>query len=374
MKDRDRIQRWRLILGKESEEQLGLPGGEGEGMDEALAFLYDRESQDRNIRNPDGGPGSLDDSRLTVPDWINQIHQLFPQETIERLEKDALERYELNELVTNVDVLRQVKPSMTLLKSVLQTKHLMNEEVLAEARRLIRRVVADLLERIARPVRSPFLGTIDPRHRSPLKVAKNFDALTTIKRNLKRFDPESRRIFIETPYFYSRVRRHIDKWQIIIVVDQSGSMLDSVIHSAVTASIFWGIRDIKTHLVLFDTNVVDVTKDCSDPVETLMKIQLGGGTDIGQALEYAASLVETPKRCIVVLISDFFEGAPLNRLLSVAKYLTGSGVILLGLAALDATAQATFDRQVAQQLVNLGAHVAAMTPGQLAAWVADKVK
>ena len=110
------------------------------------------------------------------------------------------------------------------------------------------------------------------------------------------------------------MRRHVDRWQIIILVDESGSMLDSVIHSAVTASIFFSLRTMRVHLCLFDTQVVDVTDQCTDPVETLMKVQLGGGTDIGQALSYAADLVDNPRRTIVVLITDFFEGAPLERL------------------------------------------------------------
>src|SRR5205823_3267177 len=129
-----------------------------------------------------------------------------------------------------------------------------------------------------------------------------------------------------------------------------------------------------THLCLFDTAVVDVTADCTDPVETLLKVQLGGGTDIGHALSYAASLVDNPRRTIVVLITDFFEGAPVQRLLSVARSLLESGVTLLGLAALDDRAEPAYDRALAERLVALGAHVAAMTPGELADWVAEKVR
>src|SRR5439155_23773972 len=128
--------------------------------------------------------------------------------------------------------------------------------------------------------------------------------------NLASYDLETKRLFIRNPYFFSRVRRQADRWQVIIVVDESGSMADSVIHAAVTASIFFGIRTLRTHLVLFDTNVVDVSADCADPVETIMKVQLGGGTDIGGALSYAASLVDQPRRAIIVLITDFYEGAP----------------------------------------------------------------
>jgi hypothetical protein len=382
------LMRWRLVLGADAEQGLGCGlGGEGAARDRALGFLYDREyGPGRNVRGSGqaGGPrgdqrggdrrGSLDDSALTVPEWINEVHTLFPRRTIERLEKDALERYNLQELVTNADLLRRAQPSQTLLKAVLHTKHLMNQQVLTVARTLVRKVIEQLLEKLARPVRSVFLGAADRRRRSHLRVAKNFDARTTVRRNLSTFDTESRRLFIRTPYFFSRVRRQTDRWQLIIVVDESGSMADSVIHSAVTAAIFFGIRSLRTHLVLFDTNVVDVTEHCSDPVETVMKVQLGGGTDIGNALNYAAGLVSNPRRTIVVLITDFYEGGPRERLLGVTRSLVESGVTLLGLAALDERAEPHYDRSMAEQMVALGAHVGAMTPWELAEWVAQKVK
>ncbi|MGF1491883.1 MAG: VWA domain-containing protein [Microcoleaceae cyanobacterium] len=230
------------------------------------------------------------------------------------------------------------------------------------------------MKKLSRPVQSPFFGAAHRQQRSFLKVAKNFDVETTIRRNLKHYNPEQQKLYIQTPYFYSRIRRQVDRWQIIILVDQSGSMVDSVIHASVTAAIFFGLKSIRTHLCLFDTAVVDVTADCQDPVETMMQVQLGGGTDIGQALAYAAELVEYPQRTIVILITDFYEGGPLHRLLSVTQQLTESGVNLLGLAALDQQAQPCYDREVAARMVALGAEVAAMTPGELAEWVAQKVK
>jgi Mg-chelatase subunit ChlD len=367
--------RWRLLLGESTEDLLGGLSAEWQDRETAIGYLYDRENADRNIRkDQQDRAGSLDPSELTVPDWINAVHELFPQKTIERLEKDALERYHLEEMVTNPDLLARVKPSPTLLKAVLRTKHLMNQAVLEMARELVRKVVEQLMEKLARSVQSPFLGSINRQQRSYLKVAKNFDARTTVRRNLRNYNPDRQQLVIETPYFNSRVRRQADKWQMIILVDESGSMLDSVIHSAVTAAIFFGVKSLKTHLCLFDTSVVDVTADCTDPVETLMKVQLGGGTDIGGALSYATTLVENPRRTIVVLITDFYEGAPIDRLLSVTKQLVESGVNLLGLAALDGQANPNYDRDLAQQMVNLGAQVGAMTPGELAAWVAEKVK
>jgi Mg-chelatase subunit ChlD len=377
MNARQSLVRWRLVLGGDAEQGLGCSlGGADARRDAALSFLYGREyGAGRNVRPRDRDRrGTLDPSALTVPEWINAVHELFPKRTIERIEKDALERYQLDEMVTNPDLLRRAQPSQTLLKAVLHTKHLMNQEVLALARTLVRKVVEQLMEKLARPVRSAFLGARDRRKRSMMKVAKNFDARTTVRRNLSSFDPASKRLFIRTPYFSSRVRRQADRWQVVIVVDESGSMADSVIHSAVTAAIFFGIRTLRTHLILFDTNVVDVSADCADPVETIMKVQLGGGTDIGGALAYATGLIDNPRRTIVVLVTDFCEGAPVERLYAVTKGLIESGVTLLGLAALDERADPAYDRDIAGHIAALGAHVGAMTPGELAEWVAAKVQ
>jgi Mg-chelatase subunit ChlD len=374
--------RWRLILGDSTQNILGALTDEWQDREIAIDFLYDRELQGKNIRNrgngnpqpPSDRQGSLDPSNLTVPDWINAIHELFPKKTIERLEKDALERYHLEEMVTNPDLLSRAQPSETLLKAVLRTKHLMNPAVLAMAKELVRKVVNQLLEKLARPVQSPFYGSVNRNHRSYIKIAKNFDAATTIRRNLKHYNRDRQQLVIQTPYFNSRIRQQVDRWQLIILVDESGSMMNSVIHSAITASIFWGIKSLKTHLCLFDTAVVDVTADCVDPVETLMKVQLGGGTDIGQAMAYAQTLIENPRRSIVILITDFYEGAIVDRLFTVTKQLIESGVTVLGLAALDEQANPSYDRTIAQRMVNLGAQVGAMTPGELATWVAEKVK
>ena len=265
MNPRDSLIRWRLVLGSDAERGLGcgLEGLEAQ-RDQALGFLYNREyGSRRNVRqqSPADRHGGQEDSQPNVPEWINAVHTLFPRRTIERIEKDALERYQIQELVTNPDLLARAQPSQTLLKAILHTKHLMNQEVLAMARTLVRKVIEQLLEKLARPVRSVFLGAADRRRRSHMKVAKNFDARTTLRRNLANYDPQSKRLFIRTPYFYSRVRRQTDRWQVIVVVDESGSMVDSVIHAAVTASIFVGIKSLRTHLILFDTNVVDVTDE-----------------------------------------------------------------------------------------------------------------
>ncbi len=370
----DPLARWRLVLGEAAEGALGGSlDAQGRGMDAALEWLYGREGDlaDRDVRGRQGGTGP---SSLTVPDWINEVHTLFPKETIERLERDAVERYKIDEVVTRADVLSRVEPNETLLRAVLRTRHLMNPEVLAVARRIIEKVVRDLMEKLSQEVRQTFSGVLDRRRRSPLKVARNFDFRRTLRENLDRYSPSERKVAIERASFFSRSRRFTERWQVILLVDQSGSMVSSVIHSAVTAACLWGLPGIQTHLVAFDTAVVDLTREVTDPVELLMKVQLGGGTDIQKAVAYGAGLIEVPRRSIVVIISDFYEGGSPELLVRRVKELCAQGTKVLGRAALEPDATPNYDRDLALRLVEVGAHVGAMTPGQLAAWIAEKVR
>ncbi len=372
----ERLVRWRLVLGKAAEELDGRAGMSAADLaaDASLGWLYDREAEgdasaDRDIRT--GGPGA---SALSVPDWLNQVHKLFPKETIERLERDAVEKYQIHEVVTNPEVLKRIEPSETLLRAVLLTKHLMSPEVLALARELVGKVIRQLMEKLARKVRQSFHGS-RTRRRSRIHIAKNFDAKATLRRNLAGYDPKQKKIlYIREPLFISRTRRHMERWQIILLVDESGSMMSSVIHSAVTAACLWGLPGTKTHLCIFDTEVVDLTDRVTDPVEVLMKVQLGGGTDIGKAVAYAQGLVESPRRTIVVLVTDFFEGGSGHVLVSRVKALCDQGCTVLGLAALDEQANPSYDKDMARSLVNVGAHVGAMTPGQLVNFIAEKVR
>ena len=365
------LERWRLILGEPGQACLGgRPlDATAAARDAALEWLYGRDAElaQRDVRRGGTGP-----SQLTTVDWLDDVVRLFPRETVERLERDAVERYQIDDVVTNPDVLRRVEPNPTLLKAVLRTKHLMNPQVLAMARRIVSAVVADLVAKLATEVRQTFSGT-RARRPSRYRQARNFDVRRTIRANLGHYQPDRRRVLIETPHFFSRTRRHLDRWQVILLVDQSGSMTSSVIHSAVTAACLWGLPGVRTHLVAFDTDVVDLTSDVDDPVELLMKVQLGGGTDIARAVEYAWGLVEDPRRAIVALVTDFFEGGSATRLVSGVRRLVEQGTHVLGLAALDVEANPAYDRAMAQRLADVGAHVGAMTPGELATFVADKV-
>jgi Mg-chelatase subunit ChlD len=178
---------------------------------------------------------------------------------------------------------------------------------------------------------------------------------------------------LEKPLFYSRVHRQ-NPWDLFLVVDQSGSMVDSLIHSAVLVGIFQSLPMLRTRLIVFDTSVVDLTDQVGDPVELLLRVQLGGGTDIGQAVRFVDPFIARPKETMVVLITDFFEGADPKILMEQVARLAQHGVTLLGLAALDDRADPAYNKDLAKQLVKRGMHVAAMTPDHLAQWVAERVK
>ncbi len=367
----DALQRWRILLGEPAAAACGSLSGDAAAADAAMDWLYGRDTErgQRGERSAGLGP-----SALSTPDWINDIHRLFPKEVIERLERDAVERFGIDEVVTNLEVLERIEPSESLLRAVLHTKHLMNPEVLSAARRLVAEVVRRIMEKLATEVRQAFSGTRDRRRRSRVQVARNFDFKKTLAANLHRYDPASRRLYLETPVFNSRTRRHTEAWDIVLLIDQSGSMVDSVIHSAVMAACLWQLPGMRTHLVAFDTEVVNLTADVSDPVELLMKVQLGGGTDIARAVGFAQSLIANPGKSLVVLISDFYEGGSPGELVRRVKALTEGGTKVLGLAALDSQADPAYDRDMAARLVAVGAQVGAMTPGQLAGWLAEKVQ
>jgi len=365
------LQRWRLLLGEPAQAACGALEADAQAADTALDWLYDHDEgrAARGERRAGLGP-----SVLSVPEWINSIHTLFPKEVIERLERDAVERFGIDEVVTNLEVLERIEPSESLLRAVLHTKHLMNPEVLAAARKLVAEVVRRIMDKLATQVRQAFSGTRDRRRRSRLKIASNFDFKHTIARNLHRYDPARQRLYLDTPLFNSRTRRHTQPWDIFLLIDQSGSMVDSVIHSAVMAACLWQLPGMRTRLAAFDTAVVDLTDDVADPVELLMKVQLGGGTDIAKAVAWAQALIANPGRSIVVVVSDFYEGGSEHELVGRIKALVEAGVTVLGLAALDAGAEPAYHREMAARLVREGAQVGAMTPGQLAGWLAEKIQ
>jgi Mg-chelatase subunit ChlD len=364
------LARWRLVLGRFAEE--AIPGALDDAdarTDRVLDFLYGRTYEGRGVRR---AGGTNDPSALTVPTWLREVRELFPRETSERITRHALDRYGLTELLTDADTLRQLEPSYELLQTLLSFRGVMQGEVIEVARRIVRQVVEELRAQLEREVVPALYGGTSRKQRSRLASGRALDVRRTIRANLRNWDPAAKRLLVRELHFFSRMRRRLP-WHVIFAVDCSGSMLGSVIHAAVMAGIFRGLPWLRTKLVAFDTSVVDLSEIAGDPTEVLMSVQLGGGTDIGGAMRYCASLVEQPSRTVIVVVTDFFEGGGVAPLLSTIKRLRGDGVRVLGLGALDAEARPSWDRVTAEACADAGAEVAALTPGRLAEWLATVI-
>lgn len=378
--------RWRLVLGRYAEEHLpseapppsNEPGeepqdltdrvGEAERIDQSLQFIYDREFARRAHRQvgPGGGEG------LTIPAWLRGVRELFPEEAVHVIERDALARYGMTELVTDPDVLRRAEPTPDLMKAILQFKHMMKPDVVKVARDLVRAVVLELSGKLEASCAPSLRGAVDPSLRPPRRTVRNTDWHRTIRRNLNRWDQEEQRLVPERIYFRHRQHERM-RWRIIVAVDQSGSMLDSLIHSAIMAAIFTTLPAVEVNLVLWDHRVCDVSHLAEDPLEVLMSCQLGGGTAMLPALQYCAGLVTEPERTILVLISDFYIWGEGPACLQLAQELAEAGVHGFGLAALDERSRPVYDERFARDLANAGWFVAALTPAKLAEHVAKRI-
>ena len=362
----NQINRWRLILGSYAKKQISFNetnplenGISYMDLEEVLDFLYNREQGEDVRRN-----GGTEGSHLTAATWITRIRKLFPKETVEILERHALDNYGMTELVTDRQVLEKLEPNQELLKTILQLKHLMKGDVLDTARRIVKKVAEEIAAKLNQDICRSMLGRVDRNASSHVPSIRNFDIKKTIQKNLKHYDMENNRLMLEQVYFSSRIKKY-SQWRVIIAVDESGSMLDSVIHSAVMAGIFAKLPMLDKRLIIFDTQVVDLSGNLEDPVATLMSIQLGGGTYIAGALQYCEALIENPHKTMIVLVSDLCEGGSVNGLLGVGRGIIESGAKLICLTALDMDANPSYDRHTAQRLADLGAHVGAMTPEAL---------
>ena len=361
------LNRWRLVLGKSAEGEMPLSGARLRRMDDALDFLYSREA------GADVRQGGLGASSPSVAHWLSEVRTLFPQETAEVLQRHALDRYQLTELLADREVLEKLEPNQALLETVLSLKHLMKGSVLDTARRIVDKVVAELTKKMEQEVRASALGKLDRSSRSSVRSIRNLDFKRTVRENLAHYDLENRRLMLEKVHFNGRIKRY-NPWQVILCIDESGSMMSSVIHSAVMAGIFAKMPMLDTKLVIFDTSVVDLSGFAGDPVQTLMSIQLGGGTDIAGALRYCESLITNPHRTMVVLVSDLCEGGSRQNLYGVARDIIESGAKLIALTALDENAAPAYDRVVGKALAGLGAWVGALTPAKLADFMAQVMR
>lgn len=365
------LKRWRLMLGQYATEPLAQAGFDRADwqLEQCLDYLYGREYERRGLVRKRGA-GSLDPSQLKALDWLERARKLFPKDTFERVQGQALDRYGMTELLSDPATLERLSPDPALARALLGMRGRMSPELQLAARSLIRRVVEQITARLRPRLVQALQGRRNALRSSRHACAQNFDWHGTIRANLRHYDRERRQLIIERPRFVSRERRRLP-WRVILLVDQSGSMVDSVMHSAIMASILASLPGVQPKLLLFDTSVVDVSHLAADPVELLMTVQLGGGTNIGKALRHAETLVEQPRRTIVALISDFCEGATPAPLLQAVGRLCESGTRLLGLAALDEQQEPIYDQHLARRLVARGMPIAALTPQRFAEWLGE---
>ena len=370
------LTRWRLILGRRAEQanpafrlgdkregdesgdaplQRALPAGIGlTALDRALSFVYD--SNERF-----GGTG---DSAPYVPQWLEQMRALFNQSTLAMVQRDAFERTGLAELLLQPEIVPRLQPDVRLAATILSFKEQIPDEVKQTARDLIRQVVDELRRKLETQIVQTVIGALQRNRYSPIRSARNLDWRRTLKSNLKNYLPERKTIIPERLYFWANEKRYRD-WQIIILVDQSGSMANSAIYASLMACIFASLQVLETHLVVFDTSIVDLTPYLSgDPVELLFSLQLGGGTDIAQAVAYGASLVKRPEKCIFVLITDLFEGGDEAALLMRLRALRESKVQVLCLLALE-DGKPVYHKTLARQVAALDIPTVAATPNKL---------
>lgn len=364
--------RWRLILGRLADK--AMPGSSMGATDlnrqTALDYLYNREFYQRGTVLSGPKQGGSESSVPQALNWLKTLPNLFPEGVCEVMRQDALERYELNEILKDPETLKSIEPNEKMLASLLMLKGKMSDQVLEQLRSIIRKIIDDIMQRLRPVVENTFSGRRNRFRNSNLKVANNFDWQQTIAKNLKHFDPESGKLIVNRLYFNSRIKKQLP-WDVVLCIDQSGSMASSVIYSAVMAGILNGLPGVNVRLVVFDTEVVDLTHHVADPVELLMTVQLGGGTNIGKALSYCEKQANNPHRTVMVLVSDFYEGASERVLISIVKRMVESRMTLLGLAALSDEGAPDFDRATAQKLARYGMQVGAMTPEKFAHWLAE---
>lgn len=377
------LSRWRLVLGRTAEEHgvTFAPGQGHERIDDVCEFLFDGSgeggagsragSQGGRRRSRTGGRGK--GHPLTVPTWIDAVHELFPRAAREVLERELVNRRGIEQLLEQPRLLEKVEPNLELVKTILTHKDLLSPKTRVLARKIIDKVVRELKEKIKVQVEPAMVGAIRRDRHSPRAVFRNLDLRTTLRRNLHNYDRESERLVVDRLFFYA-AERNRRPWHIIVAVDQSGSMLDSAVFSAIMASIFYELPAVRTSLFLFDTDVVDLSDQVGQPVDVLLKVQLGGGTHIAKAMRYAQQLVREPARTIVVLITDFYEGGSDADLVKVTRTMAQSGVRLIGLGALGYDARPQYDHSTAGRLRKVGMDVLVCTPETLAECMARIIR
>jgi Mg-chelatase subunit ChlD len=357
--DEERLKRWRLVLGKAAESE-GAPGGGAEGlpgglsgdesqMDKVLEALYD---SDRSA-----GLGS---SSPNVNRWLGDIRTYFKKSVVQVMQKDALVRLNLQQMLLEPETLENVEADVHLVGTLLSLKNVIPNKTKATARQVVRKVVDDLERQLRNPMTEAVRGALNKATRTSRPRANEIDWHRTIRKNLHNYLPERKTIIAERLVGYGRKRSSLR--DIVLCIDQSGSMATSVVYSSIFGAVLASLRAVSTRLVVFDTEVVDLTEQLQDPVDVLFGTQLGGGTDINRAVRYCRSQITRPSQTIFVLISDLYEGGVQEELLRQTAELLSSGVTMVCLLALSDGGAPCYDESLAAKMSALGAPSFACTP------------
>ena len=350
-----RLQRWRMVLGSPADASCGTVDGRLQEMDQALAVLYEEDSK---LASRKGGRGN---SSPSVSRWLGDIRKYFPSQVVQVMQRDAMERLNLRELLLQPEMLENVQPDVHLVADLISLGSVIPQNTKATARLVVRKVVDELMKKLEEPMRSAVAGALDRSQRNRRPRHAEIDWNRTIRANLRHWQPEYKTIVPETLIGYGRKARRPQR-EVILCIDQSGSMANSVVYSSIFGAVMASLPAVSTKLVVFDTAVVDLTDKLDDPVDVLFGVQLGGGTDINGAVGYCQSLISEPRNTILVLISDLYEGGVEAGLLRRANELVESGVQMIALPALSDEGAPAYDAALAAKLAALGVPSFACTP------------
>ncbi len=366
--EKERLRRWRLVLGKSAEEGLcgigaGVAGaGAGSGMGGSLA-LDDRDlGMDgvlEALYDSDRSAG-LGSSSPKVARWLGDIRTYFPTSTVRLLQQDALQRLNLTQMLLEPEMLENVDADVHLVATLLSLSRVIPSKTKDTARQVVRKVVEELERKLANPLIQAVRGSLNRAIHTRRPRANEIDWDRTIRANLKNYLPERRTIIAEQLIGHGHKRSSLR--DIVLCVDQSGSMAASVVYSGIFGAVLASIKAVSTRMVVFDTSVVDLSDDLQDPVDLLFGTQLGGGTDINRALAYCQQVITRPTQTILVLITDLYEGGNQQEMMRRAAALVGSGVQVICLLALSDRGAPSFDQRNAAQLASMGIPSFACTP------------
>ncbi|MGK5678054.1 VWA domain-containing protein [Actinoplanes sp. URMC 104] len=357
---RERLRRWRMVLGAPAEQSLGKAEGRDGAMDSALAALYDAGGAGDGESSGRRSAG-LGGSAPKVARWLGDIREYFPSTVVQIMQQDAIERLDLTRLLLEPEMLGAVEPDVHLVGTLLSLNRVMPDQTKDAARQVVRTVVEQLEKRIAQKTRAAVTGALNRAARINRPRHADIDWNRTIRANLKHYQAEHRTVIPERLIGYGRRTTAVQR-DVVLCVDQSGSMAASVVFSGVFAAVLASMQSLRTSLVVFDTAVVDLTEQLEDPVEVLFGTQLGGGTDINRAIAYSQQLITRPRDSIFVLISDLYEGGVREQMLRRVAEMTAAGVQVVVLLALSDEGAPAYDHDNAAALAALGVPAFACTP------------